>query len=170
MLNVCSGDLEHARLPRIPPPHAIVHPTIHRGRFLHQRRRGYLGVCRTVRDNICGTIPQSDLRSRYEKRKRRDDSSVATYHFVGYSSLYPFYCYPERVRMRLRYVHLSTLPSSPHTNPSPLPANSSSFRPTSATPTAPSSIAPSTTTSSPSPRSPSSPSRTPRRRSRTCAM
>ncbi|KAI4524036.1 acyl-CoA N-acyltransferase, partial [Schizophyllum commune Loenen D] len=37
----------------------------------------------------------------YEKRKRRDDPSVATYHFVGYSSLYPFYCYPERVRMRL---------------------------------------------------------------------
>ncbi|KAI5831336.1 histone acetyltransferase type B [Schizophyllum commune Tattone D] len=34
-------------------------------------------------------------------RKRRDDPSVATYHFVGYSSLYPFYCYPERVRMRL---------------------------------------------------------------------
>ncbi|TRM59888.1 acyl-CoA N-acyltransferase [Schizophyllum amplum] len=34
-------------------------------------------------------------------RKRRGDPTVATYHFVGYSTLYPFYCYPERVRMRL---------------------------------------------------------------------
>ncbi|KAJ6620254.1 acyl-CoA N-acyltransferase [Mycena sp. CBHHK59/15] len=37
----------------------------------------------------------------YEKRKRRAAPNVATYHFVGYSSLYPFYCFPERVRMRL---------------------------------------------------------------------
>ncbi|KAF9821637.1 hypothetical protein IEO21_00483 [Rhodonia placenta] len=37
----------------------------------------------------------------YEKRKRRSDPSIATYHFVGYSSLYPFYCFPERVRMRI---------------------------------------------------------------------
>jgi hypothetical protein len=28
---------------------------------------------------------------------------VATYHFAGYSSLYPFYCFPERIRLRLRY-------------------------------------------------------------------
>lgn len=46
-----------------------------------------------------------DIRtSRYEKRKRRSDPSIATYHFVGYSSLYPFYCFPERVRMRIRCV------------------------------------------------------------------
>jgi histone acetyltransferase 1 len=37
----------------------------------------------------------------YEKRKCKDDPSMETYHFVGYSSLYPFYCFPERVRMRL---------------------------------------------------------------------
>ncbi|KAJ7722299.1 histone acetyltransferase type B catalytic subunit [Mycena maculata] len=37
----------------------------------------------------------------YEKRKRRSTPNVTTYHFVGYSSLYPFYCFPERVRLRL---------------------------------------------------------------------
>ncbi|KAH9934953.1 histone acetyltransferase type B catalytic subunit [Fomitopsis serialis] len=37
----------------------------------------------------------------YEKRKRRSDPSVSTYHFVGYSTLYPFYCFPEKVRLRL---------------------------------------------------------------------
>lgn len=37
----------------------------------------------------------------YEKRKRRDDPSISTYHFVGYSTLYPFYCFPEKVRLRL---------------------------------------------------------------------
>jgi histone acetyltransferase 1 len=38
----------------------------------------------------------------YEKRKRRQSPHSATYHFVGYSSLYNFYCFPEKVRMRLR--------------------------------------------------------------------
>ncbi|KAI0684150.1 histone acetyltransferase type B catalytic subunit [Cytidiella melzeri] len=37
----------------------------------------------------------------YEKRTRRLDSKAETYHFIGYSSLYPFYCFPERVRLRL---------------------------------------------------------------------
>ncbi|KAI0093745.1 histone acetyltransferase type B catalytic subunit [Irpex rosettiformis] len=37
----------------------------------------------------------------YEKRTRRSDPSIETYHFVGYSSLYPFYCFPEKVRLRL---------------------------------------------------------------------
>jgi len=37
----------------------------------------------------------------YEKRKRRDPSHGVTYHFVGYSSLYPFYYFPEKVRLRL---------------------------------------------------------------------
>lgn len=41
---------------------------------------------------------------RYEKRKRRDPSHGVTYHFVGYSSLYPFYYFPEKVRLRLRLV------------------------------------------------------------------
>jgi len=35
----------------------------------------------------------------FEKRKRKD--GTATYHFVGYSSLYDFYCFPEKVRLRL---------------------------------------------------------------------
>ncbi|KAF9533547.1 acyl-CoA N-acyltransferase [Crepidotus variabilis] len=37
----------------------------------------------------------------YEKRKRKDDSHAVAYHFIGYSSLYPFYYFPENVRMRL---------------------------------------------------------------------
>ncbi|PPQ67652.1 hypothetical protein CVT25_012680 [Psilocybe cyanescens] len=37
----------------------------------------------------------------YEKRKRSDSSHTTTYHFVGYSSLYPFYYFPEKVRLRL---------------------------------------------------------------------
>lgn len=35
----------------------------------------------------------------YQKRKRID--GTATYHFMGYSSLYNFYCFPEKVRLRL---------------------------------------------------------------------
>ncbi|KAL5528913.1 hypothetical protein ACEPAG_4887 [Sanghuangporus baumii] len=35
----------------------------------------------------------------YEKRRRRD--GTPTYHFVGYSTLFPFFCFPDRVRMRL---------------------------------------------------------------------
>lgn len=42
------------------------------------------------------------LPSRYEKRRRRHGDF--TYHFVGYSSLYNFYHFPEKVRLRLRYV------------------------------------------------------------------
>ncbi|KAH9967991.1 histone acetyltransferase type B catalytic subunit [Russula dissimulans] len=37
----------------------------------------------------------------YEKRKRRTTPVIETYHFVGYSSLYPFYCFPDKVRLRL---------------------------------------------------------------------
>ncbi|KAJ7063532.1 histone acetyltransferase type B catalytic subunit [Mycena amicta] len=37
----------------------------------------------------------------YEKRKRRATPDVTTYHFVGYTSLYPFFCFPDRVRLRL---------------------------------------------------------------------
>ncbi|KII89281.1 hypothetical protein PLICRDRAFT_109895 [Plicaturopsis crispa FD-325 SS-3] len=36
----------------------------------------------------------------YEKRKR-PSTDAYTYHFAGYSSLYNFYCFPERIRMRL---------------------------------------------------------------------
>ena len=55
---------------------------------------------------------------RYEKRKRRSDPDIATYHFVGYSTIYPFYCFPEKVRMRLRYVRRLGR------SPSPLPLTS----------------------------------------------
>ncbi|KAH7918483.1 histone acetyltransferase type B [Leucogyrophana mollusca] len=37
----------------------------------------------------------------YEKRKREGAEGAVTYHFIGYSSLYNFYCFPEKVRMRL---------------------------------------------------------------------
>ncbi|EMD34394.1 hypothetical protein CERSUDRAFT_117259 [Gelatoporia subvermispora B] len=39
----------------------------------------------------------------YEKRtlKKPDGTSRVTYHFVGYSTLYPFYCFPDRVRVRI---------------------------------------------------------------------
>ncbi|EGO21779.1 hypothetical protein SERLADRAFT_451781 [Serpula lacrymans var. lacrymans S7.9] len=37
----------------------------------------------------------------YEKRKRTGPTGGVSYHFIGYSSLYNFYCFPEKVRMRL---------------------------------------------------------------------
>ncbi|KAG8958959.1 histone acetyltransferase 1 [Tulasnella sp. 408] len=37
----------------------------------------------------------------YEKRRRRDEARTPVYHFVGYSSLYSFYCWPDKVRLRL---------------------------------------------------------------------
>ncbi|KAI0082849.1 histone acetyltransferase type B catalytic subunit [Panus rudis PR-1116 ss-1] len=37
----------------------------------------------------------------YEKRQRKRSPGVWTYHFVGYSSLFPFYCYPEKIRLRI---------------------------------------------------------------------
>ncbi|KDR81878.1 hypothetical protein GALMADRAFT_90297 [Galerina marginata CBS 339.88] len=37
----------------------------------------------------------------FEKRKRNDPSHSVAYHFIGYSSLYPFYHFPEKVRLRL---------------------------------------------------------------------
>lgn len=46
-------------------------------------------------------IPDPSDSSRFEKRKR-PGSDVATYHFVGYVSVYPFWCYPDQVRLRLR--------------------------------------------------------------------
>jgi len=53
-------------------------------------------------DNSALILTTFDIR--YEKRKRRDGSHAAAYHFIGYASLYPFYYYPEKVRMRLRLV------------------------------------------------------------------
>ncbi|KAK7689007.1 hypothetical protein QCA50_007698 [Cerrena zonata] len=37
----------------------------------------------------------------YEKRQRKHSPDVWTYHFVGYSTLFPFYCYPEKIRLRI---------------------------------------------------------------------
>jgi len=37
----------------------------------------------------------------YEKRKKRTTPVTESYHFVGYSSLHPFYCFPDKVRLRL---------------------------------------------------------------------
>ncbi|KAL0070550.1 histone acetyltransferase 1 [Marasmius tenuissimus] len=37
----------------------------------------------------------------YEKRKRVGSPQKSTYHFMGYSSLYNFYYYPEKTRLRL---------------------------------------------------------------------
>ncbi|KAJ6500600.1 histone acetyltransferase type B catalytic subunit [Mycena sanguinolenta] len=51
----------------------------------------------------------------YEKRKRRGSPNITTYHFVGYSSLYPFYCFPEKVRLRLsQFVILPPYQRSGH--------------------------------------------------------
>lgn len=45
---------------------------------------------------------------RYEKRRRRDEAKTPVYHFVGYSSLYQFYCWPDKLRLRLRFVRGAT--------------------------------------------------------------
>lgn len=38
----------------------------------------------------------------YERRRRKDAARTPVYHFVGYSSLYPFWCWPDKIRLRLR--------------------------------------------------------------------
>ncbi|KAG9018924.1 histone acetyltransferase 1 [Tulasnella sp. 427] len=43
----------------------------------------------------------------YEKRRRRDEARTPVYHFVGYSSLYSFYCWPDKVRLRLSQFVIS---------------------------------------------------------------
>ncbi|WVN85811.1 histone acetyltransferase type B catalytic subunit [Cryptococcus depauperatus CBS 7841] len=35
------------------------------------------------------------------ERRQRPETGVYTHHFVGYISVYPFWCYPDRVRLRL---------------------------------------------------------------------
>ncbi|KAF8590494.1 histone acetyltransferase type B catalytic subunit [Ramaria rubella] len=37
----------------------------------------------------------------YECRRRKDANRTVVYHFVGYSSLYPFWCWPDKIRLRL---------------------------------------------------------------------
>ncbi|KAJ3776136.1 acyl-CoA N-acyltransferase [Lentinula raphanica] len=51
----------------------------------------------------------------YEKRKRRGTPNQTTYHFMGYSSLYNFYYFPEKVRLRLsQFVILGPYQRSGH--------------------------------------------------------
>lgn len=76
--------------------------------FKRMKKAGNLSSCMlsSTSHNLWWTI--ADLYPcRYEKRKRKD--GTPTYHFIGYSTLYPFYCFPEMVRMRLRYVKLHLL-------------------------------------------------------------
>ncbi len=72
--------------------------------YRRRRRLGSLWCCKWHASLLlCSShLPNArQLGNRYEKRKRRSDPSVETYHFIGYSSLYPFYCFPEKVRLRL---------------------------------------------------------------------
>jgi hypothetical protein len=113
-LTIISGDMEKPWIPRIPPADAAVHSALHRGWLLHQRCGGFVGVCRSVSFLPQFFVPISPIRActdenRYEKRKRRTTPVTETYHFVGYSSLYPFYCFPDKVRLRLRSVSLHSL-------------------------------------------------------------
>lgn len=42
---------------------------------------------------------------RFETRTRTSgDTTTTSYHFVGYVSAYPFWCYPDNIRLRLRWV------------------------------------------------------------------
>jgi hypothetical protein len=72
-----------------------------------------MGVCRFVRvpsssssSPTCMPLPNGSDKIRYEKRKRLTTPVTESYHFVGYSSLHPFYCFPDKVRLRLRYAWL----------------------------------------------------------------
>lgn len=42
----------------------------------------------------------------YERRQRKDAARTPVYHFMGYSSLYPFWCWPDKIRLRLRSLNL----------------------------------------------------------------
>lgn len=35
--------------------------------------------------------------------KREDEADDTSFHFVGYATLYPFFCWPDKIRMRIRY-------------------------------------------------------------------
>jgi hypothetical protein len=70
-----------------------------------------MGICRPV--SADGSYYRtSSWKIRYEKRNRKGAPNAPTYHFVGYSSLYNFYCFPEKIRMRLRCVG-GIVPDSP---------------------------------------------------------
>ena len=98
---IVPGQLGYTRILRIPPADADFHSSLHRSRVIHPRGRGEMGVCYPVGilSLLVNGIDRSFARS-FERRKRKDGTHV--YHFIGYSSLYPFYFYPESTRLRLR--------------------------------------------------------------------
>ena len=102
---VFSGNVEHTGISRVPPADATFHFALHRSWVIHQRRGGFMGICGSVgfiASFVCPQMIADEIR--YEKRKRRTTPVTETYHFLGYSSLYPFYCFPDKVRLRLRCV------------------------------------------------------------------
>ncbi|EJT46988.1 hypothetical protein A1Q1_04231 [Trichosporon asahii var. asahii CBS 2479] len=48
-----------------------------------------------------GSYIQEDEEAWEFEKRRRPDTDIETYHFVGYTSLYPFWCFPDQVRLRL---------------------------------------------------------------------
>jgi histone acetyltransferase 1 len=70
------------------------------------KRNGNSSCCEAIRESNFDLMTSP---YRFEKRKRKDGQ--ATYHFVGYSSLYPFYFFPDSTRLRLRSV-LGDFPSA----------------------------------------------------------
>jgi histone acetyltransferase 1 len=66
-------------------------------------------VLYAVRFFCHGELRSSHLTTcfRYERRKRPKESSNTdnpfAYHFVGYTSLYSFFHWPDKIRLRLRY-------------------------------------------------------------------
>ncbi|KAI8580779.1 hypothetical protein K450DRAFT_235937 [Umbelopsis ramanniana AG] len=44
---------------------------------------------------------EDDKWSIYTIFKREDAADVTSYHFVGYATLYPFFCWPDKIRMRI---------------------------------------------------------------------
>jgi hypothetical protein len=97
---VFTGDLGYTWISGVSSSHAVVHPTLRRGRFIHPGRRRYMGVCSPVSVSLCWKNTWL-TGGRFEKGHRAHSENSA-YRFVGYSSLYPFYSYPEKVRLRLR--------------------------------------------------------------------
>ena len=87
--------VEHSWLPRVPPPYAAVHPAVHRRRELCPREHQ-----RPARADGQEDEDAWEFITLFERRKR-PNSDIYTYHFVGYVSVYPFWSYPDQVRLRL---------------------------------------------------------------------
>jgi histone acetyltransferase 1 len=79
---------------------------IEAGSYINEEEESWEFVVLYVPPVFFGPATMSTNENRYEKRKRRTTPVTETYHFVGYSSLYPFYCFPDKVRLRLRYFPL----------------------------------------------------------------